>query len=116
MKTNLLFFTKGRRTERVWYYDLSDVKVTKKKPLLLSAFDDFLRLLPDRADSERSWTVERAEIERRGFDLKAVNPNRKQVEDRRTPLEIIDEIEGHGTEVAQAVQVLRDLLAGKARA
>ena len=31
VKTNLLFFTKGSPTERVWYYDLSDVKVTKKK-------------------------------------------------------------------------------------
>jgi hypothetical protein len=34
-ETNLLFFTKGTPTERIWYYDLSDVKVGKKSPLTL---------------------------------------------------------------------------------
>lgn len=38
VKTNLLFFTKGRRTERIWYYDLSQVKVGKKTPLTLAHF------------------------------------------------------------------------------
>jgi type I restriction enzyme M protein len=33
VKTNLLFFTKGKPTEKIWYYDLSDVKVGKKTPL-----------------------------------------------------------------------------------
>jgi type I restriction enzyme M protein len=32
VKTNLLFFAKGQPTERVWYYDLSGVKVGKKRP------------------------------------------------------------------------------------
>ena len=31
VKTNLLFFTRGDPTERVWYYDLSDIKVGKKR-------------------------------------------------------------------------------------
>ena len=38
VKTNLLFFTKGRNTERIWYYDLSWVKVGKKTPLTLAHF------------------------------------------------------------------------------
>ena len=38
VKTNLLFFTKGRKTEKIWYYDLSDVKVGKKTPLTLAHF------------------------------------------------------------------------------
>ncbi len=38
VKTNLLFFTKGRKTERIWYYDLSQVKVRKKTPLTLAHF------------------------------------------------------------------------------
>jgi type I restriction enzyme M protein len=58
VKTNLLFFNKGRRTEKIWYYDLSDVKIGKKSPLTLDKFDEFFRLLPDRADSERSWTID----------------------------------------------------------
>ena len=38
VKTNLLFFTKGKKTEKVWYYDLSHVKVGKKTPLTLAHF------------------------------------------------------------------------------
>lgn len=58
VKTNLLFFTKGKPTEKIWYYDLSDIKVGKKSPLTLEKFEDFFRLLPTRGDSERSWTVD----------------------------------------------------------
>ncbi len=38
VKTNLLFFTKGKKTKRIWYYDLSQVKVGKKTPLTLAHF------------------------------------------------------------------------------
>jgi type I restriction enzyme M protein len=38
VKTNLLFFTKGKKTEKTWYYDLSHVKVGKKTPLTLAHF------------------------------------------------------------------------------
>jgi len=89
VKTNLLFFTRGRRTERTWYYDLSGIKVTKKRPLTLASFEGFFAKLPGREDSELSWTVERAAIEAAGYDLKAVNPNRRHVTDERTPLEIV---------------------------
>ena len=58
VKTNVLFFNAGKPTEKIWYYDLSDVKVGKKTPLTLEKFGEFLELLPERADSERSWTVD----------------------------------------------------------
>jgi type I restriction enzyme M protein len=38
VKTNLLFFTKGKKTEKIWFYDLSYVKVGKKTPLTLAHF------------------------------------------------------------------------------
>lgn len=38
VKTNLVFFTKGRKTSRIWYYDLTHVKVGKKSPLTLAHF------------------------------------------------------------------------------
>jgi type I restriction enzyme M protein len=110
VKTNLLFFTKGGPTEHVWYYDLSDVKVTKKQPLTLDRFEDFFRLLPERAGSEHSWTVSREELETRHLDLKAVNPNAKSTEDTRTPEELIEIIEAQGREVAAAIADLKSLL------
>jgi len=64
VKTNLLFFTKGQRTRKIWYYDLTDIKVRKRTPLTLKHFEDFMRLLPDRADSELSWMVDLDERKR----------------------------------------------------
>lgn len=107
VKTNLLFFTKGRPTERIWYYDLSDIKVGKKTPLTLAHFEEFFRLLTQRADSERSWTVTRAEIEAKNFDIKAVNPHRKNDEDTRTPEELLAIIEQKAKEIAEALSTLR---------
>ncbi len=110
VKTNLLFFTKGGPTEQVWYYDLSDVKVTKKQPLTVDRFTEFFELLPSRADADHSWTVTRDEIEARRFDLKAVNPNAKSDEDTRTPEELLDIIEAKGREVDAAIADLRRML------
>jgi type I restriction enzyme M protein len=107
VKTNLLFFTRGGPTEKVWYYDLSDIKVGKKTPFLLERFDDFLHLLPSRGDSDRSWTVTRDQIEARNYDLKAVNPNAKVNEDKRTPSELLDIIEAKQKEIATLVAALR---------
>jgi type I restriction enzyme M protein len=116
VKANLLFFTKGQPTERVWYYDLSDIKVGKKSPLTLAHFEEFFRLFPTRADSEHSWTVSRSEIEAKKYDLKAVNPNAKSKEDTRTPEELLDFIEAKGTEVTEALKTLRRSTAARSAA
>jgi len=58
VKTNLLFFTKGKATGEIWYYDLSDVKVGKKKPFTRERLREFFALVSTRGESERSWTVD----------------------------------------------------------
>jgi type I restriction enzyme M protein len=109
VKTNLLFFTKGKPTERIWYYDLSDLKVGKRTPFTIDKLDDFFRLLPTRGESERSWTVERKAIEAKSYDLKAVNPNAKNDGNMRTPDQLLDLIERHGHEVEAALALLRKM-------
>jgi type I restriction enzyme M protein len=110
VKTNLLFFTKGRPTERVWYYDLSDLKVGKKTPLTLAQFEEFFTLLPTRAEGPRSWIVERTTIEAKNYDLKATNPTARGTEDTRTPAELLDLIARKGEEVDAALSSLRLLV------
>lgn len=62
VKTNLVFFTKGRKTQRIWYYDLSHIKVGKKTPLTMLQFAQFFDLLDKRgtpdAETDHSWTVD----------------------------------------------------------
>ncbi|MFV1951557.1 MAG: class I SAM-dependent DNA methyltransferase [Nitrospinota bacterium] len=107
-KTNLLFFTKGEPTKEIWYYDLSDFNITKKQPLTIQHFDEFFKLLPERAKSERSWSVPVEEIEEKNLDIKAVNPNRKTTEDTRTPEELISLIESQGSEITKALAILKN--------
>ena len=109
-KTNLLFFTKGPPTESIWYYDLSDIKVTKRQPFTLDRFDEFFQLLPGRKDSERSWSVSAAGLKAKNYDLKAVNPTRKSVEDTRTPEDLLAIIEDKGREIEAAVADLHATL------
>ena len=113
VKSNLLFFNKGQPTERIWYYEITPAtreRFTKKDPLTLAHFEEFFALLPERADSERSWTVTREQVEANGYDLKAVNPHRPDDSDTRTPEELLAEIAGHGRELESALAELRSAL------
>jgi type I restriction enzyme M protein len=105
VKTDLLFFKKGKSTEKVWYYDMTlgddfrPRKVNKGNPLEYKHFEDCFRRLclpvdnPEKI-SERSWFVTRKEIEEKQYDLKAVNNNAPDFSDKRTSTDlykIIDE-------------------------
>ncbi len=107
-KTNLLFFKKGEPTKEIWYYDLSDINVTKKQPLTMQHFDEFFTLLPQKEDSKNSWKVSIEEIQEKNYDIKAVNPNRKIEEDTRTPEELISIIDTQGKEIAKALEILKN--------
>lgn len=105
-KTNLLFFTKGEPTKEIWYYDLSEINITKKQPLILKYFEDFFKLLPEKGISERSWSVPIGEIESKNYDIKAVNPNRKNKEDSRTPEELLNTVESQTIEIQNILTTL----------
>lgn len=55
----------------------------------------------------RERAAKAKEIEDAVYDLKAVNPHKKQVVDNRTPEELMDIIEAKGQEIAEALAALR---------
>lgn len=116
-KTDLLFFTKGKSTERVWYYDMTLTeefrprKVNKSNPLTYADFHDFFeRLALDPNDpkriSERSWYVNIEEIKRKGCDLKATNENAPDTSDKRTPVELMAIIEETQRQIEEGLKGL----------
>ncbi len=107
-KTNLLFFIKGEPTKEIWYYDLSDLNITKNQPLTIEQFDEFFKLLPRCESSERSWKVSIEEIEAKNYDIKAVNPNRKDEIDKRTPEELIGTIEKENERLLEALKNIKN--------
>jgi type I restriction enzyme M protein len=175
VKTNVLFFTAGTPTKKIWYYDLSQIKVGKRTPFTLDYFKEFFELLPSLGDSQNSWTIdfkqrkqdaeeqaqpldqladekrqqvsklkeqfkelrkdkttdtttkeqeleekisalekEANELKAKAktirdviYDLKAVNPNIKEIIDNRTPADLIDFIASQGQEVAKLLNQLQ---------
>ncbi len=91
----------------IWYFDLSDIKVGKKTPFTVDRCEEFFRLLPERGESDRIWSVSIEQVQAKNYDLKAVNPNARSDEDTRTPEELLDLIEAKGREVAEALAALR---------
>lgn len=112
VKTNLLFFTKGRATEKIWYYDLSDVKVLKRSPFTLDKFDDFLNRLNSDKDkvSERSWFLDIQTVKEKGYDIKAVNPNIKE-KVIPSPEALIQTIEESQRKIDEGLRKLKQLIA-----
>lgn len=121
VKTNLLFFTKGERTEKIWYYDLSDIKVGKKTPLTIDKFDEFFRLLPERADSERSWTIDfmarkkeakqqadplRAEAEKLSTEAADRRKKMKEAKAAKADLQVVDELQAALTPIESKAREL----------
>ncbi len=97
VKTNILFFTKGAATEKIWYYDLSQLKIRKRTPLTLADFDHFFSLLPQRADSAYSWTVDL--VQRKAQAASEAEPFRRQAQ---AHLPDLRKLEGRAQELKEA--------------
>lgn len=109
LKTNLLFFTKGKPTEKIWYYDLSDLKVSKKNLLSLEDFEDFFKRLPTKSIGFQSWIISREEIEAKNFDLKAVNPQRKVTPEIRSREELLALLKVKNRDLSELLQEFKRL-------
>ena len=111
VKTVVLFFEKGQPTEKIWYYQLNLARnLGKTNPLNAKDLEEFRTLQATKADSDNSWSVSIDEINQENWDLSPNNPNVEDTSEKRTPAEILAEIEALDQEAAQAMQAIRDLL------
>ncbi|WP_071516811.1 N-6 DNA methylase [Geitlerinema sp. PCC 9228] len=93
VKTVVLFFEKGKPTEKIWYYQLKPGRsLGKTDPLNDDDLKEFVELQATSAESERSWTVNVNDIDRETFDLSVKNPNTPEEDPLRDPSEILAEI------------------------
>jgi len=86
IKTNLLFFTKGRPTTQVWYYEHpypQGVKsYNKTKPIRFEEFETEINWWGDDADgyaarvqTEQAWRIPVGDIVARNYNLDIKNPH-----------------------------------------
>ena len=79
-------------------------------PLSIDDFEEFLDLHFNQSESVNSWTVKHKDINQNNYDLAVQNPNKVEVVDKRTPNEIILEIEQLDAEASEALKAIKELL------
>lgn len=119
VKTVVLFFEKGKPTQKVWYYQLNlDRNLGKTNPLNENDLADFVELQKTFADSENSWTVNvqtqciasQQSIASQQYDLSVKNPNKKEETALRKPTEILEEMKVLDKESAEILKGIMELI------
>jgi len=108
VKTVVLFFEKGQPTKDIWYYQLNlDRTLGKTNPLNEKDLEEFVTLYKKRSNTENSWLINLKNVDTNNWDLTATNPNKKDTSDKRTPEQILAEIEKLDKEVAEALAIIK---------
>jgi type I restriction enzyme M protein len=111
VKTVVLFFDKGAPTRKVWFYQLNlDRNLGKTNPLNENDLAEFVKLQRKKGDSQNSWSVKVADVDKTTFDLSVKNPNGGEEITHRRPQEIMEEIATLDAQSAEVLRRIRGLL------
>ena len=111
VKTVVLFFEKGRATNKVWFYQLDPGRnMGKTNPLNDDDLAEFVELQKTFADSDKSWSLDVATVNTTTFDLAVKNPAGGEVVVHRSPQDIMDEIAALDAEAADVLANIRALV------
>ncbi|SHM51920.1 class I SAM-dependent DNA methyltransferase [Flavobacterium saccharophilum] len=93
IKTNLLFFEKGKPTKEIWYYEMpypDGIKnFSSSRPVDIKHFDDIKKWWIKRKENEYAWKVSIQEIKKREFNLDIKNANVLQEENLHSTEELL---------------------------
>lgn len=94
IKTNLLFFTKGKPTKEVWYFEHpypEGVKMyNKTKPINIKEFELEKAWWNKREENQYAWKVSADEIKKRNYNLDIKNPHTSEEQHSYTSAELIE--------------------------
>lgn len=117
VKTSFLIFeNNGRKTEKVWFYEVENdgfSKGTQRKPIEKNDLPDLIAKWKDKPESKKSWTAERKTIGENDFILSAgaYKPGISGGgEDHRDPKEILKEIDILNSKVEKQQRKIKSLI------
>ncbi|MBR9702214.1 N-6 DNA methylase [Candidatus Pacearchaeota archaeon] len=114
IRTNLLFFEKGKPTKDIWYFEhpLPEGYKTynKSKPIAIKEFDlekDWWNNREDGKFKQYSWKVSVEEIQKRNYNLDINNPNSIEEEDSLSSAEIIEKLDKNFKESSELLEKIK---------
>jgi len=113
IKTNLLFFSKGKPTKEIWFYEHPYPEgyksYSKTKPIRIEEFAPEKAWWGNRVENEHAWRVPVEDVVSNNYNLDIKNPNTKS-EDSGDPVELLKEYEKIRVEVEQTREALKQEL------
>lgn len=111
VKTVVLFFEKGHETKEIWYYQLNlDRNLGKTNPLTEEDLVEFVELQKTRKKSENSWLIDLPTVDNELMDLSPKNPSKIEVDEHRSPREILMAIQDLDARGAEALERIKGFL------
>jgi len=114
IRTNLLFFEKGKPTKDIWYFEhpLPEGYKTynKGKPIQIKEFDLEKQWWNDRTNKKferHCWKVSLEEIQKRKYNLDINNPNGKSEEENLRSKEILEKLEESFDESKRLIEKIK---------
>jgi type I restriction enzyme M protein len=101
----------GMTTQKIWYYQLDPGRnMGKTNSLNDEDLREFVELQASCAESDKSWLVDVADIDRESFDLSVKNPNKAEEAPLRSPQEILELIAALDAESAEILAGIGGML------
>jgi len=117
IKTNLLFFEKGKSTEDVWFFDHpypEGIKsYNKTKPINIKEFDLEKEWWNNRADEKFEklcWKLSKSEVAQGGYNLDIKNPNSVESSQLLSSAEIMSQLRQSQVRVNNVLDEIEGLL------
>ena len=121
--TNIIFFDTSRKTSDIWYYEQPKPegrkKYSKTAPLTIEEMQPCFDWWSNRKENQQAWKVKGADLIETddngrvvGCNLDIKNPKAEGILDHRTPLEIMESIEGREHQILDIMTEVRQTLSG----
>jgi type I restriction enzyme M protein len=111
VKTIVLFFKKGQRTKKVWYYQLKPGRnMGKTNPLNDLDLEEFVKLQKEFKDSDLSWSIDITSVNEETWELSVKNPNVNDAIVHKSPEDLIKKLEELDQENRKILNRVKGLL------
>ncbi len=114
IKTNLLFFEKGKPTKEIWFYEMPYPEgyknFSKSRPISINHFNSIRNWWSERKESEFAWKVGMDEVKESGYNLDFKNPFVSEYIEIQSSVELLKQLTESMTKSQKLVDEIKNAL------